>query len=502
MLEILLFSIYLLSPADTTSTPFEITIIFENQTNPESTFIFLDGKKIEGEMDVDYFYKKIYNIGDGIHEIKIKSGIISKRYEFTVFSGEENKWSILNGNLIMGWQNSYTGDTINNWKNEPLYGMNLSFSLKQHFFSIYLLNDPYYYQNWYASLNYESNFGYLEGGYIYPMLNEFTLYSASGYGINGELNFKGFTFTPILLYTLSDDSLLIQYPRIHYGGMIGYERGPLTLEMTVFKSSDDTTGVTGIPLIFPKKSLVISPGFEWEINDCLNLLINGGYTISSENTFNQGYIEGNALSGAIEYEKNFNSIQIGLKQISSDYQTLGNPYLCTDRYSSFLNIMYENDLFYTNLDWLFYRYRENSKNGLNLQQMLKYKMFNFLQPVLEYQWMVYPEYGEGTTRYLGAGLDLYLGDIEISSLVGINREIYADTTTSFSVSTYLYFYPYGHSIEIGGTMDINEEDLWIQPSLNLYLQILQNNYLEISYYPDIEDTYNEHSLRISFDYGF
>ena len=364
MLEIILSTIILISPEDSTYVPFDITIIFDPPESPKSITIYLDEVEIEGKKERDYFYRMIENLTPGLHSIKVNINEKAKEWNFIV-TREKDRFPIeILGNLSLGMQNYYHRDTLYSEEGGPIYGLDMTILKGTHSLSISLSHDPDYPSEWYPFLSYYRNKLLIEGGYIYPFWDEITIFSTGGFGITGEIDIGPLTLTPIFLYSKNYDSLFFEYPRLFYGGKIDFFKNNLHLGFTLFNAKDDTSNITGFPLSSPKKSLVVSPEIKWKVKDGIWLKLKGGYSNGNEDMYADISVNGNVFEGNIIYEGDFNNITIGLRRTSEKYLTLGNPYIHTGRTETFLTGAYELQFFYIDFDHLIYK--KNEEFGLFL----------------------------------------------------------------------------------------------------------------------------------------
>lgn len=502
MLELILSAIFLLSPEDTTNVPFDISIIFEPPVDPKSIIVYLDEEIIKGEKDGDYFYKQINNIYPGEHTIKLQVNENFKEWRFIVIKKKDVLPLDMGGNLSLGFQSTYYRDTTYPEESSPIYGLDISFSKGEHFFNLSITSDPDYPSGWYPYLSYYGTKGHLEAGYIYPFLDELTIYSPGGFGVMGDIDIEYLSLTPFFLYSTAYDSLFAEYPRYYYGGKIGLNTKKIIPDITIYWAKDDTSEITGFTIVDPKQSLVISPELKWKMIEELSLTLKGGYSMGNNNLFTDTLIKGTAIEGELTYEKNFNNIKIGTRKVSEGYLILGNPYLYTNRLSLFLSGIYEWNTLYTDFDWLIYE--KEGKFGLSLNQGFQLTLLSYFSPLLEYQWVKYPEFEGEEYQYGAVGFELMFGDdIRINNLISFNRYLSLYSTTSLNLSSNLYWYPADHSISIGGSISKESEYICLEVDLNASIKLWRYGYLEISYYPSIkEKNYEQHSLRIIYEYAF
>ncbi len=263
MLLLILSNIFLISPRDSTSIPFDITIVFDPPLEPKSVVVYLDGEELKGEKEPEYFYKIINNLVVGNHSIKVQINGRSKEWRFILTKEKERTPLGIWGNFSLGIQNSYYSDTLYSGEGGPVYGLDMTLTKGNYSLNFSLLHDPDYPSEWYPFFRYSGTSYYFEGGYLYPFFDEITIYSPGGFGITGEIDIGFLTITPIFLYSKNYDTLFFEYPRRYYGGKINLLKNNVYLGITLFKAEDDTSNVTGFPLIDPKQSLVVSPEFKW-----------------------------------------------------------------------------------------------------------------------------------------------------------------------------------------------------------------------------------------------
>jgi hypothetical protein len=500
MLELIISAIFLISPSDSISVPFDITIVFDPPEDPKSVTVYLDGVEIEGEKDRDYFFKQINSLPQGEHSIKLSIKEEKREWGFIVIKGKEILPLDIWGNISLGMQNYYYSDTSYSVESGPIYGVDISLSKGNHLFNLSIFHDPDYSSEWYPFLSYSGNRRYLEMGYIYPFFDEITIYAPAGFGITGEIDIGFLTLTPIFLYSKSYDSLFIEYPRCYYGGKISLSSKSLYLGVTLYRAEDDTSDIKGFPFTSPQQSLVLAPEFKWQMTEKFSLKLKGGYSRGNDNLFIDTLISGNVIEGDIIYESSFNSITAGIRRVSKDYLTLGNQYLYTNRISTFLSGIYEVELFYTDFDHL--AYKKDGNIGFSLMQTLKVYLAHCFSPIVEYQWAKYPEYKNEEYQYGAIGFESMFGDLQIYNTFGIYRYPYADTTSSLKLSSSLYWYPGDHSIGIGGAVSKQSDYVRFDLNMDLHLKLWELGYLEIYYYPSIEESYDKHSLRVVYECGF
>jgi hypothetical protein len=69
MLEIIISTIFLISPGDSTSIPFDITVLLDPPVEKQSIRVYLDGENLSGEVQSDYFFSELNRTTEGKHKI-------------------------------------------------------------------------------------------------------------------------------------------------------------------------------------------------------------------------------------------------------------------------------------------------------------------------------------------------------------------------------------------------------------------------------------------------
>jgi hypothetical protein len=500
MLEIIISAIILISPGDSTHLPFDITIVVDPPKDPNNTHVYIDNIEIEGEKEEYYFYKIIDNIDPGNHSIRITTEAEELVSSFKVMSKETKLPVKTWGNVSIGLQNYYYRDTLYSIESGPIYGLNMTFLKGDNSLNLSFFHDPDYPSEWYPFINLYGKSYSIEGGYIYPFWNEITIFSSDGFGITGKIDIGNFSISPIFVYSKNFDTLFYEYPRVFYGGKLDFIKNDLHLGFTLFNANDDTTNITGFPLTSPKKSYVFSPQISWEVKDGLELKFLYGYSNGNKDLFADVPVEGTVFEGNIIYNRDFNNVTFGIRKISQDYLTLGNPYLYTGRIETFLSGIYEYGFLYTDFDHNLYS--ENGNLGFSFVQSFKLKFVDYFSPIFEFNWFRYVEYSDNDYQYGEIGFESNCSDFYLYNIFGVYRNLYSGDEYSYRLSSSLYWYPSVHSIGIGGTVNFHQEEISFDLNLYAYIKLWNLGYLDALYYPSFKNVYDNHSLRIIYEYCF
>jgi len=500
MLEIIISTIFLISPGDSTSIPFDITVLLDPPVEKQSIRVYLDGENLSGEVQADYFFSELNRTTEGKHKIKVETEKETEEWSFTVTKKTEENPYIFTGNLSLGNYNSYSTDTFYTTENEILLGLDLSVYKNEKYFRFFLYHDPEYPVYWYPYISYLKGKYYLEAGYISPYLDELTIYSPGGYGLSGEIGMGNFFLTPVILYSEDYDTLFAEYPRLLLGGKISFEKDPLYIGLTAFYGEDDTSNIMIFPFDDPQKSTVLSVETRLRLNKALSLKIKGAFSKGNPNLYADSTTEGSAFEGKILFESNLNSMEAGIRNVSERYLTPGNPYLYTGRISAFMNGIYGRGPFSTYFEYLAYEEEENL--GISLIQSFKWKLTSYFEPILEYQWAKYPEYFDEEYSYIGGGFELTSGSLRIENTLGTEKTTYFEETNSLRILSNLSWYHEKHMMSIGFFSYLNDSNTSFDLSMDGKLNLGSFGNININYYPYLENGYKEHLLRIIYEYDF
>jgi hypothetical protein len=500
MLEIIISAIFIISPQDSTSIPFDITILFDPPLASESLLVVLDGEPLGGEIDLGYFFSEINNLSKGKHNIKVTTEKETEELSFTVTEEKEESPFIFTGNLSIGNQNSYFADSSYAEKNEALLGLDFSVYKDKNSLRASLYHDPGYQTNWYPYLSYLREVTYLEAGYISPYLNELTIYSPGGFGLFGEISAGKFSFIPIILYSDNYDTLFAEYPRWLLGGKTTFKKGPFLVGLTAFYGVDDTSNITDFIIADPQQSLVLSGESELQINQIFSVGAKAAFSSGNPNLYEDSTLTGKAFEGKIIYESNLNNIEVGFRTVDEGYLTLGNAYLYTGRISAFANGAYEIEPFSTYFDYL--AYEENDIWGISLNQSFKWYIHDYFSPLGEYEWAKYPEFYDEKYRYIGLGFESILGPFHMESTAGQEKTSYIEETTSFRIVSNISWYLEKHVLSFGVYSYTYSESTSFDLTLDAIVSFGSFGNININYYPCLSNGYSEHMLRIIYEYDF
>jgi len=500
MLEIIVSTIFIISPQDSTSTPFDITILFDPPLAEESIVVLLDGAPLNGETNSGYFFSEINNLSKGKHNIKVKIEKETEELSFSVTEEKEEIPYILTGNLSIGNQNSYFSDSSYTGQNEALMGLDFSVYKDKNSLRVSLYHDPEYQKNWYPYLSYLREKTYLEAGYISPYLNELTIYSPGGFGFSGEINAGNLFFVPIILYSDNYDTLFAEYPRWLLGGKTTFKKGPSLFGLTAFYGVDDTSNIIAFTIADPQKSLVLSGESELEINRSFSVGAKAAFSSGNPNLYEDSTLTGKAFEGKIIYESNLNNIEAGIRKVEEGYLTLGNSYLYTGRISVFANGAYGDKPFSTYFDYL--AYEENDTWAISLNQSLKWYIHDYFSPLAEYEWAKYPEFYDEKYRYIGLGVESILGPFHMESTAGQEKTTYIEKTTSFRILSNISWYLEKNILSFGVYTYTYGESTSFDLTLDAIFSFENFGNININYYPCLENGYREHLLRIIYEYDF
>jgi hypothetical protein len=500
MLEIIISTIFLISPGDSASTSFDITILFDPPVAKQSINVYLDETNLSGEVQSDYFFSEVSNIIAGRHKIKVEAENEAEEWSFIVTKDKEENPYIFTGNLSIGNYNSYSTDTFYTTENEVLLGLDLSVCKKENYFRLFLYHDPEYPVYWYPYLSYLKGKYYLEAGYISPYLDELTICSPGGYGLSGEIGIGDFSLIPFILYSDDYDTLFTEYPRRLLGGKTTFKKDPLYIGLTVFYGEDDTSNIMGFTFDDPQKSTVLSGETQLWLNKALSLKIKGAYSKGNVNLYVDSTITGSAFEGKFIFESDLNSIETGIRTVSEGYLTAGNSYLYAGRISGFANGIYEKGPFSTYFEYLAYEEGENP--GISLIQSLKWKIKSYFAPILEYQWAKYPEYFNEKYSYIGVGFELISGSLQIENTLGTEKTTYFEETNALRILSNLSWYHEKLILSLGFFSYINDSNKSFDFNVEGILSLGSFGNINLNYYPYLENGYKEHLLRIIYEYDF
>ncbi len=500
MLEIIISTIFLISPGDSTSTPFDITILFDPPAAEKSIKVFLDGAGLPGEIKSGYFFSEANNLSGGKHKIKVETEYEAEEWYFFVTEKKEETPYIFTGNLSIGNHNSYFADTFYTGENEALLGLDFSVFKNENYLRFSLYHDPQYQIEWYPYFSYLKGKSYLEAGYISPYLHELTICSPAGFGLSGEIGAGNFSLSPVILYSDNYDTLFAEYPRWLLGGKTVFKKNRFYMGITAFYGEDDTSNIVEFTFYDPAKSAVLSGETELGLNNLIYLKIKGAFSIGNDNLYVDSTLKGTAYEGKLVFESDLNNIEAGIRTVSNGYLTLGNSYLYKGRTSGFVNGVYEKGRFFTYVDYL--AYREFEMIGLSLNQSFKLKIFDDFSPILEYQWAKYPEYYEEKYSYIGIGFESTLGSLQMENTLGIEKTTYIEETRSFRILSNVSWYHEKHILSIGIYTNINGTNTSFDFNVDGTLSLGSFGNINLNYYPYLENGYDEHLLRIIYEYDF
>lgn len=502
MIEFIISTIFLISPKDSVPAPFDITILFDPPVNEREINVYLDGVRISGEINSGYFFSEVNNLSGGEHKIKVETENEFQEWVFLVTEKKEKEESpyIFSGNLSIGDQNSYFADSFYTGKNEAVVGVDFSVYKDESYFRFSFYHDPQYEMYLYPYLSYLKGKSYLEAGYISPFLHELTICSPGGFGLNGEIGIGDFSFTPVVLYSENYDTLFAEYPRWLLGGKTTFKKAPLSIGLTAFYGRDDTSNVEGFTFTDPEESAVLSGETELSLNKVLSLRLKGAFSKGNPNLYVDSIIKGTAFEGKLIFESDMNEIQAGVRKVSDGYLTLGNSYLYNGRTSGFANGVYEKGPFLTYFDYL--AYKEDEDLGVSLNQSFKLNLSRYFSPVLEYQWAKYPEYYEERYSYIGLGFESALGLLQMENTFGIEKATYIEETSTYRILSNVSLNHGNHILSFGLYTYINGVNKSFDFNVDGTLSLGSFGNININYYPYLENGYNEHLLRIIYEYDF
>ena len=500
MIEFIISAIFIISPGDSTSIPFDITILFDPPILNESIEISLDGKTLPGEKTPGYFFSEINSLPSGKHTIKVEHGTKKEVRAFFVIEDKKKLPFSSSGNLSIGNQNTYYSDTLNTEKNEALLGMDFSVYKKDLSLRFSLYHDPEYQIDWHPYISYLKGTTYLEAGYVYPYLDELTICSPGGFGLTGKINLGVFSLTPIFLYSENYDSLFADYPRILFGGEINVRNRFLNMGLTAFHGKDDTSSVIFFAFDDPKESSVLSGELEFNLNTNLSIKIKSSFSRGKPNLYLDSTMEGNALESRLIFQSGLNSFEAGLRKVGEGYLTMGNSYLYDGRTSGFANGLYEMGLLSTYFDLLVYK--EDTNPGTVLNQSFKMQLSDLFSPIVEYQYAKYPEYFNEKFWYIGTGFESFLAFIQLENTIGIEKTYYFEESLSFRFLTNISWYHDNYIVSAGVYTYKNNENTSFDFNLDGTIGLGIYGNINVNYYPYLEDGYKEHLLRIIYEYDF
>jgi hypothetical protein len=500
MIEIIISTVFLISPKDSVSIPFDITILFDPPVAEKSINVYLDGFNLPGEIKSGYFFSELTSLSGGNHRIKVETEDELEEWSFTVTEKKEENPYTFTGNLSIGNHNSYFADTFYTGENEALLGVDFSVYKGENYFRFSLYHDPQYEIYWYPYFSYSKEKYYLESGYISPYLHELTICSPGGLGLTGEIGAGDFSLIPVILYSENYDTLFAEYPRWLLGGKTTFRKGRFYTGFTAFYGEDDTSNIEGFTFENPQKAAVLSGETELSLNKIFSLSIKGAFSSGNANLYVDSTRKGSAFEGKLIFESDLNEIEVGIRRVSNGYLTPGNSYLYNGRTSGFANGVYEKGSFYTYFDYL--TYEENEMVGVSLNQSFKWNLSDYFSPIVEYQWVKYPEYYDEKYSYIGMGFESILGSLQIENTLGVEKTIYLEETKSFRMLSNVSWYHEEHILSLGIYTDKNESNISFDFNIDGTLGLGGFGNIMINYYPYLENGYNEHLLRIIYEYDF
>ncbi|MBN1693907.1 hypothetical protein JW879_00720 [candidate division WOR-3 bacterium] len=500
MLEIIISTIFLISPGDSISTPFDITILFDPPVAEKSINVYLDGTNLPGEIKSGYFFSETSSLSGGKHKIKVETENETEEWSFMVTEKKEDTPYTFTGNLSVGNHNSYFADTSFPGENEVLLGLDFSVFKNENYLRFSLYHDPQYQIEWYPYFSYLKGKSYLEVGYISPYLHELTICSPGGLGLSGEIGAGNFFINPVILYSENYDTLFAEYPRWLLGGKTAFKKNQFYMGVTAFYGEDDTSNIIGFTFEDPAKSSILSGETEFGLNKLICLKIKGAFSTGNYNLYADSTIKGTAFEGKLIFESELNNIEAGIRTVSDGYLTLGNAYLYQGRTSGFINGVYEKGCFLTYVDYL--AYQEYEMVGISLNQSFKLKISDNFSPILEYRWAKYPEYQEEKYSYIGLGFEAISGSLQMENTIGIEKTTYIEETRSFRILSNVSWYHEKHILSVGIYTYINGTNTSFDFNVDGTLSLGSFGNININYYPYLENGYDEHLLRIIYEYDF
>ncbi len=500
MLELIISTIFLISPRDSIFSNFDITILFDPPVEEKSINVYLDGVRLPGEIKSGYFFSETNNLSEGGHKIKVETEDESEEWVFYVSEKREEIPYIFSANFSIGNQNTYFADSFHTGENEALMGLDFSVYKNEEYLRFSLYHDPEYQIYWYPYLSYLKGKSYLEAGYISPYLHELTIYSPGGFGLSGEIGAGNFSLTPVVLYSKDYDSLFAEYPRWLLGGKITFKKALLSMGFSAFYGRDDTSNIVDFTFEDPQESAVLSGETELLFNKVLSLKIKGAFSNGNANLYTDSIIKGSAFEGKLIFESNFNDIEVGIRTVSNGYLTLGNSYLYNGRTSGFANGVYEKGPLSTYFNYLAYKEEENL--GLSLTQSFKWKIYDYFSPILEYQWAKYPEYFDEKYSYIGLGFESVFGLLQMENTLGVEKTTYIEETNTYRILSNVSWYHGNHILSFGLYTYINGTNKNYDLNIDGTLGLGSFGNININYYPYLENGYSEHLLRIIYEYDF
>lgn len=501
MIEIIISTIFLISPRDSVSSHFDITILFDPPVNEREINVYLDGIRFPGEIKSAYFFSEARNLSVGKHTIKVEIENEFEGWVFFVSKEREETPYIFSANLSIGDQNSYFADSFYTGENEAIVGLDFSVYKNENYYRLSLYHDPQYDMYLYPYLSYLRGKSYVEAGYISPFLHELTICSPGGFGLSGEIGVGNFFINPVVLYSENYDSLFAEYPRWLLGGKVTFKKAPLSIGLTAFYGRDDTSDVEGFTFEDPEESAVLSGETELSLNKVLSLKLKGAFSKGDANLYADSIIKGTAYEGKLIFESDLNEIQIGIRKVGEGYLTLGNSYLYTGRISGFANGVYEKGPFSTYFDYLAYK-EEDEDLGVSLNQSFKWSLSRYFSPILEYQWAKYPEYYEEKYSYIGLGFEAVLGFLQMENTFGVEKATYIEETRAYRILSNASLYHGNHILSFGLYTYVNGANKSYDFNVDGTLSLGGFGNININYYPYLENGYNEHLLRIIYEYDF
>jgi len=509
----ILSTIELLTPEGICAPNEDIVIIFESPIDTTGVKVFLDGKRIYGELTNDYFlYTPNTPYSSKMHKIVFVKSDIRKVWRFKV----EKK-----GGLNINFSGSFSnGIEINTEEQDTLgytsvypsgnfYISNLFCTLISPIgeMSISGTIDPEYYGNYYILTTLKKKNLTVEGGVISPIFSEISLYGPTGLGMDVQYSTSHFTIYPFFFISSLIDTIFMDYPRRYRGVNMSLLSNKVKMNVLLFDAQDDTGAVVDFPVEMPEKSILISPSLIYKTATSDSLYLNFVHTRTDTNIFlSDEYTSGNAISTgnaiSIGYSANKKNLSFNLevRGLQSHFLTLGNPYLYTGRIGCLTSGEYTYH-HYT-LSWDFYYYKVGKEdNAYNEQLKISYSILPisvYIEGNYQKEIDLYPFF----TRYI------LIGDIFSHSLISLNtsfsysKSISIDTTISYSMNSVLTLnFPFT-SLEGGIAVTYTKPNYSLNPTIKINIPAPFNTALNLEFNAAYEESLSAIQTKCSFIKNF
>lgn len=460
----------------------DITVIFEPPLQkPEAIFV-LDGKRIQGELEEDYFfYQPERPLNQGKHTLIVMTPSDTVEFDFLV-EGEIQ----ISGKSGLNYLNIGAGGEFNSSPETlafttyprgryPLFSGEIDIDIGNLHITGTYLKDPEYPLGWYGILDVDAEHININGGSITPVYSEITMYSPYGAGVEFTGKYRKSALNVVYMKSIAYDTLISEFQRKFLCLRANIES---TLVFTMLKGEDDTASFTGFPIELPVSGIIYAGR--------LNLHY-GEFTLYGELAHSKGvfnmYIPVSVTGKAMETGIKWHDFSLYYRRIDSLYLPLGNPYIDRDR-----KIVLEG----------------TAKRGIFSFQTTSYAILNFPYGIEGYNLSLYSTIGtkQGINLGLQAGNDegyytltgnlggfIYRTRFSLSGIINLGYTEGYGNSGSFTGNFYLNLLPLLLNSSLTYTWGTQREvSVSIAPELHLgqfrfsleYRTILASDYTETS----------------------